>query len=92
MVLKTQNLEMLKVIDTNHSINSDIIFEHCKHKFCASSHTKCKYVYETLYISSKRQFENINVDEFLNQLLDRQNHLNCIFEIKWLRYSEQNGM
>lgn len=68
MVLKTQNLEMLKFIDTNHSINSDIIFEHCKHKFCASSHTKCKYVYETLYISSKWQFKNINVDEFFNQL------------------------
>lgn len=37
---------MLKVIDMNYSINSDIIFEYCKNKFCVCLYKKCKYVYE----------------------------------------------
>lgn len=59
---------MLKVIDMNYIINSDIIFEYCKNKFCVCLYKKCKYVYEIQYILLKRQFKNINFDKFLNQL------------------------
>lgn len=59
---------MLKVIDMNYSINSDIIFEYYKNKFCVCLYKKCKYVYEIQYILLKRQFKNINFDKFLNQL------------------------